>query len=268
MKLRYVITFTVVLSTIALGQNKFPMTCHPFQGIEAHHPIDATCGLEGNSSKPGLQAQDKAKNSFCAGQNYQDITRQDLIDKQKNVAAIPGYISWEGEDVPADRSAFVKLGEGTAVRFTGYVFDAKYADLSSGESVNCSIKDDTASNDIHIALVEQSNVSDSCQSITAEMSPHYRPTTWTAENITKIGKKTLVRVSGALMYDASHKICGEQGFSPTDNPHRISGWEIHPVYAFEVCAKQSGTTCTQWQPLSDWAAAHSKPSHPGHTKPH
>lgn len=268
MKYGCVITSIVVLSTIAAGQDKFPMTCHPFQTIEVQHPIDATCGLEGNSSTPGLQAQDKTKNNFCAGEDYQDITRQDLIGKQNEVAALPGYTSWEGEDIPADRSVFVKVGEGTAVRFTGYVFEAKYADLSSGESVNCSIKEDTASNDIHIALVEQANVTDSCQSITAEMSPHDRPTIWTAENITKVGKKTMVRVSGALMYDASHKICGEPGFSPTDNPHRVSGWEIHPVYAFEVCANQSGTTCSQWQPLSDWAAAHSKSSQAGHTKPH
>src|SRR5579862_960088 len=95
--------------------------------------------------------------------------------------------------------------------------------ISSGESVNCYVKDDDASNDIHIALVPQSGTTDECQSNSAEMVPHYRPASWTVANLDKIGHTTLVRVSGLFMYDADHKICGEQGFSATDDPSRLSG---------------------------------------------
>ena len=39
------------------------------------------------------------------------------------------------------------------------------------------------------------------------------------------------------------------------NPLRISGWEIHPIYTFEVCKfadikKCSSNSKTAWQPLS------------------
>ena len=259
------VAITMLLCTFAPAQDKFPMTCHPFQAIEVHHPIDATCGLTGDSTTPGLQAQDKTKNNFCAGQQYQDLAAQDLIGKQKSVAMVPGFSNWAGENVPQDRTPLTKLGEGSAVSFTGYVFEAKAADLNGGESVNCNVSKDTASNDIHIALSAMPNLTVACQSFTAEMSPHYRPASWTPENITKIGKTTMVRVSGSLMYDASHKVCGEAGFSPSNDPSRVSGWEIHPVYAFDVCVKQSGGACSQWQALSDWATSASK-SHVGTAK--
>src|ERR1019366_4857571 len=156
---------------------------------------------------------------------------------------------------------------GTAVQFIGYVLEAHYADLSSGEGVNCDVKDDEASNDIHIALAPQSTTTDECQSNSAEMTPHYRPASWTKTNLDKIGHTTLVRVSGQLMYDADHKICGEPGFSPTDNPHRLSGWETHPVYAFEVCVKQAGGGgWPPWAAFWEWGTPPSKPP-PRKTKP-
>jgi hypothetical protein len=247
----------MVLCTFAAGQQKFPMTCHPFQAIEMQHPIDSSCGLAG-TGKGGSAVQNQTKNNFCAGTRYQTITQPDLLGKQQKVAALPGYSEWSPENVPTSRSDFVSLGEGTAVQFVGFVLEAHYADLTSGESVNCDVKDDEASNDIHIALVPQSGTTNECQSNSAEMTPHYRPASWTVTNLEKIGHTTLVRVSGQLMYDADHKICGEQGFSAHDDPSRMSGWEIHPVYAFDVCVKQSGSTCSQWQALSDWAASASK----------
>jgi len=100
----------------------------------------------------------------------------------------------------------------------------------------------------------------------AEMIPHYRPASWNVTYLQKIGHTTLVRVSGQLMYDADHKICGEQGFSASDNPSRLSGWEIHPVYNFEVCAQQSGSTCSQWLALPDWVASSAAKSKSGKAK--
>ncbi len=265
MRLHWLVALVLTVCTFALGQEKFPMTCHPYKAIELQHPIDSSCGLTGTGQ--GASAlQNQTKNNFCAGTSYQSISQSDLLSKQQNVAALPGYLEWSPQSIPDSRSDFVTLGEGTAVQFVGYLLESHYADLTSGESVNCDVKDDDASNDIHIALVPQSATTDECQSNTAEMVPHYRPASWTVANLNKIGRATLVRVSGQLMYDASHKICGEQGFSATDDPHRLSGWEIHPVYAFDVCVKQSGSTCAQWQALSDWVTAAAK-SHGKTAKP-
>lgn len=252
MKWLWFLMIPLVLATVAAGQQSFPMTCHPFQAIEVQHPIDSSCGLTGKGTG-GSALQNQAKSNFCAGTSYQTITQQDLVAKQAKVAALPGYAQWDGEHMPSSRSDFVALGEGTTVQFVGYILEAHYADLTGGESVNCNVSDDEASNDIHIALVAQSGTNDECQSNSAEMIPHYRPASWTVSNLQKVGHTTLVRVSGQLMYDADHKICGEAGFSAHDNPSRMSGWEIHPVYAFDVCVQQAGGTCSQWQLLSDWA---------------
>jgi hypothetical protein len=254
MKLQLLLVIPMVLCTFAYGQTTFPMTCHPFQSIELQHPIDSSCGLAGKGSD-GSALQNQTKNNFCGGTSYQTITQQGLLSKQASVSALPGYLDWSGENMPASRSGFVSLGEGMPVQFIGYILEDHYADLTSGEGVNCDVKDDQASNDIHIALVPQTGVTDECQSNSAEMVPHYRPASWTTVNLDKIGHTTLVRVSGQLMYDADHKICGEQGFSATDDPHRLSGWEIHPVYAFDVCIQQSNGNCSQWQALSDWATS-------------
>jgi len=255
----------MVLGTFAVGQQNFPMTCHPFQAIELQHPIDSSCGLTG-TGKGGSALQNQTKNNFCAGTTYQTITQQDILSKQAKVAALPGYLQWDQENMPTSRAGFVSLGEGTAVQFVGYVVEAHYADLTSGESVNCEVKDDEASNDIHIALAPQPGVTNQCLSNSAEMIPHYRPTSWNVTYLQKIGHTTLVRVSGQLMYDADHKICGEQGFSASDNPSRLSGWEIHPVYAFDVCAQQSGSTCSQWLALPDWVASSAAKSKSGKAK--
>ncbi len=263
MKCHWLVAVPIMLCTLAVAQSKsakstFTMKCQPFKSIEVKHPIDGSCGISGKGAD-GTALQNQTKNNFCAGDNYQTITQQDLASKQQQVAALPGYLKWSGEDMPTSRGDLVKLGEGTAVQFVGYIFEAHYADVTSGESVNCETKGD-AYNDIHIALVPQTGVTDECQSNTAEMSPHYRPASWTPENLEKIGKTMMVRVSGQLMYDADHKICGEQGFSAKDNPSRMSGWEIHPVYAFDVCVQQSGGQCSQWQALSDWAGTAAKSS--------
>jgi hypothetical protein len=258
MRWQWPVAITMVLCAFATGQEKFPMTCHPFKAIEVQHPIDRTCGPTG-TGQGGSAVQNQTKNNFCAGTSYQSISQKGLLSKQEKVAALPGYVDWSVENIPDSRSDFVSLGEGRAVQFIGYLLEDHYADLTTGESVNCDVRDDQASNDIHIALVPKPGVTDECQSNTAEMVPHYRPASWTKTNLDKIGHTTLVRVSGQLMYDADHKICGEQGFSASDDPSRISGWEIHPVYAFEVCVKQSGGACSRWQALSDWVTGASKP---------
>lgn len=64
-----------------------------------------------------------------------------------------------------------------------------------------------------------------------------------------------VRVTGHLFFDASHKPC-ESDTDPT-NPKRISLWEIHPVYAIDVCVNGTLASCpaandSKWIPLDKW----------------
>ena len=90
-----------------------------------------------------------------------------------------------------------------------------------------------------------------CNSTTAEMSPHYRPPGWTPDRLTKLGKP--VRIRGQLFYDNSHKPC-TPGHTP--NPHRVSLWEIHPVYSIDVCKSSDIDECrknsnndAEWAPV-------------------
>lgn len=255
MKHSFVLLSFTLLSLTSAGQDRFVMKCHPFQAIEVHHPIDTSCGTQGKGTTEGAKAQNTVKNNFCAGSDFQELSTQELVNRQQQVESIAGYSGWSGENLPTSRSQFEGMDEGKPVRFVGYILEAHNADLTSGESVNCGVKNDVASNDIHIALVGQPGIADECQSITAEMIPHYRPSTWTKTALARIGHTTLVRVSGQLMFDGAHKVCGDAGYSSHD-PKRSSDWEIHPVYAFEVCVKQSGGNCTNWQQFSDWAAKH------------
>jgi hypothetical protein len=75
----------------------------------------------------------------------------------------------------------------------------------------------------------------------------------------KLGDENLqrpVRVRGQLMFDASHSLCAN-GHRTANNTARRSGWEIHPVYAIDVCSATSLATCkasdaTKWTPLDQW----------------
>jgi hypothetical protein len=121
-----------------------------------------------------------------------------------------------------------------------------------GESVNCYRPSDEE-NDIHIVLGQQTKA-DECASITAEMSPHFRPAKWTQDNVNSIGEHP-IRVTGPLFYDSSHVIC-EPGKRTV--PKRASLWEIHPVYALEVCSATDIEQCkaapeSAWQPLDQFA---------------
>jgi len=133
------------------------------------------------------------------------------------------------------------IGEGTLVRLVGYVLSALTMNKSpsaSGESVNCKITG-ADFNDIHIDIGPAPGV-DPCQGIVIEMIPHFRPITWTDENVRSIAHP--VRITGQLFLDNRHKIrkCGE--VIPGE-PKRMSLWEIHPVYALDVCKRDDLAWC-------------------------
>ena len=255
----------------ALAQTSFPDHCPdgsslPFVGIQVAHSIDKSCGVEGKPSAPAnSHLQNKVKNNFCAtgtGGQPEVITPQTLVDLQAKTT-IP---SGQGKE-PSDRTPLQQLGEGKLVRMTAFLYEAHFADLGGGETVNCNGAT-AALNDVHMALVSQADDQE-CASVTAEISPHFRRATWN-----EIGKyetynaKTkkytpnaamdarlrahAYRITGQLFFDASHEPCP---CGTSCRPSRASDWEIHPVYAIEVCragAKCDVNTDSDWIAFDQW----------------
>jgi hypothetical protein len=64
--------------------------------------------------------------------------------------------------------------------------------------------------------------------------------------------------TGHAFYDGFHK--PSVGTTPGDSSRRISAWEIHPIYAIEVCINTSLSGCprddaSRWRPLRVWLAS-------------
>jgi hypothetical protein len=233
----------------------------PFASIRQHHAIDDSCPAIGNadpSTEHGKHqaAQNQAKNNFCASNTPVSIDFDVLHQLQQEAAKVTTFGS--DMELPTDRSVLQKLptkvgtiGEGTVVRLVAFVINAHPSNVGSGESVNCKLKP-AESNDIHIMLGQNSNQDDECSSVTAEMTPHFRPDTWTPNNMNQNNAR-LFRFTGQLFFDASHKPCtGSTG----PNPKRSSIWEIHPVYGVEICS-DSRNSCKvdsdqNWIALSDF----------------
>lgn len=251
------LAIAVVVSGAGVAQAaSFPDTCAggsplPFATIQVAHPMDQSCGLEGKPSSPAnSHTQNKVKNNFCAtaASGPETITPQALIDLQAKTT-IP---SGPGKE-PSDRGPLQELGEGKVVRMKAFLVEAHHADLGGGESVNCNGATESE-NDIHIALAATPDAEE-CDSVSAEISPHFRPDSWNEighyEVFNTSTKKYTpspamdarlrahpYRITGQLFFDASHGPC------PCDtqcNPIRASVWEVHPVYAIDVC--RAGTAC-------------------------
>jgi hypothetical protein len=222
------------------------------------------CGIQGSG---GAEAnQNMAKNNFCASGAPKHMTIADFTQLQQQVnnnPSIPfGDSSQNGRPAgPAtNRAPLQALGEDTLVRMQGYVLLARQ---EGEESVNCGTKvpNQDLYHDIHIELVGDATTTDECSGIVSEMIPHHRPDSWTADNVGKlITDKLQVRVTGQLMFDSSHVPC-QNGAGVGDNPKRVSLWEIHPIYLFEVCPADCSSG-TGWVPLDVWVnmPAAGKPS--------
>src|SRR5262249_49728773 len=141
------------------------------------------------------------------------------------------------------------------------------------ESCNCGNVNKTAedANDLHLVLIRYIPQHASCckptkhppaecktakeesrehKSVTAEISPHFRPDEWNVDRLCKVATEHPLRLKGQLMYDASHRL-------GVGHPYRVSNWEIHPVYAVDVCTEKSLSACKAdnnlvWKPLDQW----------------
>jgi hypothetical protein len=250
------------------GTGHMPIACTlPFKAIEQNHPIDDSCGPDGNGKANSPQAaQNDAKNNFCASGAPIDVDF-DVLHQLEEVAE--KRVTFGGDNsLPENRTPLRSIpttrgniGEGTVARLAAFVQDAHYSNLGKGESVNCK-RGDAESNDIHIVLQEKQLAPhvNECDSATAEMSPHFRPDLWNPDILNEKdqnlfgGKKHLFRFTGQLFFDASHSPCvNGKGRSPL----RSSIWEIHPVYNVEICV--DGDTCkvdndAGWQSLVEFVS--------------
>src|SRR5579864_2861980 len=181
----------------APASSGFTLECSklPFDAIATKPDPFAECGNCGvvpssPNAKPAelaaKAAQSQAKNNFCADTSkITPVTITDLRAFQAQ-AAKDGLVT---TDIP-DRSKLRvtlnggTLSEGSVVRLVAWVQDAHLSDCSAGEEVNCKISG-SAHSDIHIVLVDPASggrSQDECSSVTAEMSPHFRPAAWSQLN--------------------------------------------------------------------------------------
>jgi len=145
----------------------------------------------------------------------------------------------------------------------GFLLDGHYSNVLDGEEVNCSIAGE-AMNDIHVAIAEAADAR-ACDSVTAEIIPHYRPEAWlalatlngpnAATVLRNLRLDRPLRFTGQLMFDASHMPCAN-GVPAREAPARVSSWEIHPVYQIDVCGSGTLSECAAdaavWRPLDQW----------------
>jgi hypothetical protein len=145
-----------------------------------------------------------------------------------------------------------RVGEGSIVRHVAFLSHPRYSNTSKGESVNCK-HGGAANNDIHVDLVAAPD-DPACRSITAEISPHFRPRAWERDVLDTVRDRPL-RVTGHLFFDAAHRPCRND--SDGVQPKRASLWEIHPVYAIDVCRRRTLRGCratdeSAWIPLESY----------------
>lgn len=251
---------------VSAGPSALQLVCKlPFDAEKERHPIDDSCGAAGSSSAGTPQAmQNTAKNDFCESSSPVVLTFRNFDDLQSN--AEQAHVTFGSDaQIPHNRAALASLlqvgsgatvGEGSVVRVAAYVLDAHYSNVSNGETVNCKTKG-AEWNDIHIVLGEQPDAN-ACDSVTAEMSPHFRPELWSPTTLNNFSGRPL-RFTGHLFFDASHSPCsGGKG-----SPARRSLFEIHPVYSVDVCrtkpAASAGITSAcdpandeNWVSMDQW----------------
>jgi hypothetical protein len=290
MKARFIHTLLLVAAIVSLAQSTFgqklkfktcnkplPLQLKPF----THKPqrIDFLCGNSGCFKSAANDKQNAQKNNFCAPTASVTpvtlATFSQLNEASNNEPSIP-----KGEP-PESRAKLAniiksgkgkRLGEGKTVSFVGYVLDARHSNVDkdnpltagNGESVQCNLLG-CAYNDIHITLAEDPHEAKMCNTIVGEIVPHYRPPAWDlfdSPDYVSFFKTHPVKIIGQLFFDGSHVPCtaeGKAGNNPArDNAkdfERLALWEIHPIYAIDVCKFTSKSKCdpanqSAWLPFS------------------
>jgi hypothetical protein len=225
------------------GALAFKLGCKlPFDTIKSSGlTIDAKCTPDGNGGDDTAKVlENHAKNNFCVQGNPVAITYDDFKGLQtlSDANGLKKGLKTSRDSLISifDSSGGSKIGEGTLVQFVTFLLKADHSNVGKGkgENVNCKLTEED-DNDIHIELTMDRADDDPCNGVTAEMSPHFRPAAW--NKVVELDKfDRPVRITGPLFYDNSHAPCHD-GVRP--NPKRISIWEIHPVYQFEICTAKT-----------------------------
>lgn len=241
-----------------------PMQLRPF--TNQPQPIDFLCGNTGCFKSPANDQQNALKNNFCPPEDKSTMvdlkTFAKLGEASTNEPTIP-----KGAPPPS-RAKLTdiislgngsKLGESKIVTFIGFVIDARHSNVDrddplgkgAGESVQCNLLG-CEYNDIHITLAEDASEAPNCKTIVAEIVPHFRPAAWNlfdSPDYAAYLKTHPVRISGQLFFDGSHVPCGsdgQAGFNPATKRkdfERLALWEIHPIYAIDVCKHSKKAQC-------------------------
>lgn len=242
-----------------------PLQLKPF----THKPqrIDALCGNTGCFKGAANDLQNARKNDLCAPTDQITSvsleTFSELNTASNNEPTIP-----KGEPPPSRAklknlitlAGGGKLGEGDVVSFIGFAIEARHSNVDkdhpltagNGESVQCNLLG-CAYNDIHITLAERPDEQKMCRTVVAEIIPHFRPPAWDlfdSPDYANFLKTHPVKITGQLFFDGSHVPCtadGRAGRNPArDNQkdfERLALWEIHPIYAIELCKHTDLSQC-------------------------
>ena len=241
----------------------------PFVSIAPTTDSFAACDNSGQISGHGVPVKAKslesaAKNNLCADTSEivpmhfddfsrleasTDLSQLDLRTSRSDLAVVTNVVI-HGHEV----------GEGSVVQFVAMMRGAHISDCrtpsggqTGGEAVNCNLLG-TDKNDIHIVLMplDANDHTSECDSVTAEMIPHFRPSAWSQVDL-RTPTQNPVRLTGQLFYDNSHRAC----LNGKGSPARRTVWEIHPVYRFDVCKNTTEGGCdaadeSAWVPFDQW----------------
>ena len=268
--------FLFVTAFLPADDFKLPAGCTlPFASIAPTSDPAGSCPNEGSGTNlaPIKDAakvrEDLAKNTFCADFSQPvPVDFKILRDMQAKAPAKSKLVSSRAALQKFFPVGDQKIGEGTVVQIVAFMKDAHVSDCregSAGEDVNCKVLG-VDKNDFHIPLLDPTQPKPTsqveCTSVTAEISPHFRPAAWAGIDLqTPTGNP--VRITGPLFFDDSHEICKMVGGKlQGPGPQRSSLWEVHPVYQVEVCASTDPAKCSihatgaTWTPYDQWIKTH------------
>ena len=260
--------FLLLVFPITNAQEFEPACQFRFQlkDLAEKRDLDSDCPIQGSGSTAS-KAQNRVKSNFCATGNPVVVTITDLRSLQRLTETrlrSKGIPFGSPTSIPVDRAELAKtftlsngkkLFEGKVVTLVAFLRDAHHSNVKKGEKVNCS-KKGKPNNDIHAEFVP-TLASDPCRGVSAEISPHFRPPAW--EEFVDYSFSHPLRITGQLMFDASHSPCRNIGKpnQKRSSPARSSSWEIHPVYAISVCINSTIAACpandeSKWTPFDKW----------------
>jgi hypothetical protein len=231
---------------------------------------DANGVTTGNAPSAQKKLENAAKNNLWVTGTPTPLEFADFTTLQTAVGNKPNLTSSRKIVQTLRNVTHGKAGEGTLVQLVAHVRDAHISDCLApapprtgefGEAVNCDFIGVQA-NDFHITLMPTTEPDgNECDSVTAEIIPHFRPDAWQMLD-QRTPTDNIVRLTGTLFFDNSHQPCTAQKQpASAGDPPRRSVWEIHPVYALDVCTAASTAQCTAtntaaWTPYDQWVVTH------------